>query len=326
MKRITTLTATLAALTIGVCSAAAQSTYPNRPLTWVVPFAPGGVTDTSARVVAKVMSEKLGQTVLVENRPGAGGIVGIEYVAGLKPDGYTFVYASSGPMAVNPSLYKGKLKYDPLKSLTPVHAMAESRMLLLLNPNKPYKTFAELIAYAKKNPGKVNYGSPGAGTAQHLSAELLKAEAGIDMTHVPYKVGATQLADLMSGVLDFAIEYPVVVKPHVEAGKMVAIGMTGSKRFTNYPNIPGIAELGYPNAQNAGWSSIALPANAPDDIVKKLGDAMRDALRDPAIVQYYANNDSVVMGDIGPDKIRGFISSEIEKFRVVVERSGATPE
>lgn len=326
MKRITTLTATLAALTIGVCSAAAQSTYPNRPLTWVVPFAPGGVTDTSARVVAKVMSEKLGQTVLVENRPGAGGIVGIEYVAGLKPDGYTFVYASSGPMAVNPSLYKGKLKYDPLKSLTPVHAMAESRMLLLLNPNKPYKTFAELIAYAKKNPGKVNYGSPGSGTAQHLSAELLKAEAGIDMTHVPYKVGATQLADLMSGVLDFAIEYPVVVKPHVEAGKMVAIGMTGSKRFTNYPNIPSIAELGYPNAQNAGWSSIALPANAPDDIVKKLGDAMRDALRDPAIVQYYANNDSVVMGDIGPDKIRGFISSEIEKFRVVVERSGATPE
>ncbi|RYE51229.1 MAG: tripartite tricarboxylate transporter substrate binding protein, partial [Hyphomicrobiales bacterium] len=246
MKRITTLTATLAALTIGVCSAAAQSTYPNRPLTWVVPFAPGGVTDTSARVVAKVMSEKLGQTVLVENRPGAGGIVGIEYVAGLKPDGYTFVYASSGPMAVNPSLYKGKLKYDPLKSLTPVHAMAESRMLLLLNPNKPYKTFAELIAYAKKNPGKVNYGSPGSGTAQHLSAELLKAEAGIDMTHVPYKVGATQLADLMSGVLDFAIEYPVVVKPHVEAGKMVAIGMTGSKRFTNYPNIPSIAELGYP--------------------------------------------------------------------------------
>lgn len=326
MKRITTLTATLAALTIGVCSAAAQSTYPNRPLTWVVPFAPGGVTDTSARVVAKVMSEKLGQTVLVENRPGAGGIVGIEYVAGLKPDGYTFVYASSGPMAVNPSLYKGKLKYDPLKSLTPVHAMAESRMLLLLNPNKPYKTFAELIAYAKKNPGKVNYGSPGSGTAQHLSAELLKAEAGIDMTHVPYKVGATQLADLMSGVLDFAIEYPVVVKPHVEAGKMVAIGMTGSKRFTNYPNIPSIAELGYPNAQNAGWSSIALPANAPDDIVKKLGDAMRDALRDPAIVQYYANNDSVVMGDIGPDKIRGFIFSEIEKFRVVVERSGATPE
>lgn len=325
MTRITRLAAALAALAISASTAVAQN-YPNRPITWVVPFAPGGVTDTSARVVAKAMSEKLGQPVLVENRPGAGGIVGTEYVAGLKPDGYTFLYASSGPMAVNPSLYKGKLKYDPLKSLTPVHAMAESRMLLLVNPNKPYKTLPELIDYAKKNPGKVNYGSPGSGTAQHLSVELLKAEAGIDLTHVPYKVGATQLADLMSGVLDFAIEYPVVVKPHVEAGKLIPIGMTGPKRFTNYPNVPSIVELGFPNAQNAGWSTIALPPNAPDDVVKKLGEAMRDALKDPAIVQYYANNDSVVMGDIGPDKIRDFISREIEKFRVVVERSGATPE
>jgi tripartite-type tricarboxylate transporter receptor subunit TctC len=251
MNRFAILTSLTMSLLVAAPAAATEA-YPNRPITWVVPFGAGGVTDNTARIMAKAMSRIIGQPVLVDNRPGAGGIVGTEYVAAAKPDGYTILYASSGPMAVNPTLYKGKLSYDPLKSFTPVQALSQSNMLIVVNPSAPFKTLPEMIEFAKKNPGKLNFGSPGQGTAQHLSAELLQSEADIKMTHVPYKTGATQMGDLMSGVLDLSIEYPAVVRPYIEAGKMRAIGMTGAKRFKSFPDAPSVAELGYPKAQNAG--------------------------------------------------------------------------
>ncbi|MDQ8730759.1 tripartite tricarboxylate transporter substrate binding protein [Bradyrhizobium sp. LHD-71] len=325
MTYLAILTALITSIAVAAPAAAAED-YPNRAITWVVPFGAGGVTDNTARIVAKAMSKITGQPVLVDNRPGAGGIVGTEYVASSKPDGYTILYASSGPMAVNPTLYKGKLTYDPLKSFTPVQALSQANMLIVVNPDAPFKTLPELIEFAKKNPGKLNFGSPGQGTAQHLSAELLQAEAGIKMTHVPYKTGATQMTDLMSGVLDLSIEYPAVVRPYIEAGKMRAIAMTGAKRFKGFPDVPSIAELGYSNAQNAGWSTIAVPAGTPPDIVKKLASVVWEALKDPSVVQYYDANDNMPLGDLGSDKTRDFIAKETEKFRTVVERSGATAE
>jgi tripartite-type tricarboxylate transporter receptor subunit TctC len=319
----------LTGLTMTVVMAApavALETYPNRAITWVVPFGAGGVTDNTARIMAKAMSRITGQPVLVDNRPGAGGIVGTEHVATAKPDGYTILYASSGPMAVNPTLYKGKLSYDPLKSFTPVQALSQSNMLIVVNPAAPFKTLSELIAFAKKNPEKLNFGSPGQGTAQHLSAELLQAEAGIKMTHVPYKTGATQMSDLMSGVLDLSFEYPAVVRPYIEAGKMRPIGMSGAKRFKSFPDVPSVAEIGYPAAQNAGWSSIAVPAGTPPEVVEKLAAIVREAMQDPAVVQSYDANDNVALSELGPDKMREFIAKEIDKFKAVVERSGATAD
>jgi tripartite-type tricarboxylate transporter receptor subunit TctC len=320
------IVAGLALSLVTAAPAAAAESYPSRPITWVVPFGAGGVTDSTARIMAKAMSRIIGQSVLVDNRPGAGGIVGTEYVAAAKPDGYTILYASSGPMAVNPTLYKGRLSYDPLKSFIPVQALSQSNMLIVVNASAPFKTLPEMIAYAKKNPGKLNFGSPGQGTAQHLSAELLQTAADIKMTHVPYKTGATQMGDLMSGVLDFSIEYPAVVRPYIEAGKMRPIGMTGSKRFKSFPDIPSVAELGYPGAQNAGWSSIAVPAGTPPEVVEKLAQVVQEALKDPAVVQYYDLNDNIALSELGPDKMREYIAREIEKFKGVVERSGATAD
>lgn len=324
MKYLALLTGLM--MTVAAVGPAAATDYPNRPITWVVPFGSGGVTDNTARIVAKAMSRITGQPVLVDNRPGAGGIVGTEYVASSKPDGYTILYASSGPMAVNPSLYKGKLSYDPLKSFIPVQALSQANMLIVVNPATPFKTLPELIEFARKNPEKLNFGSPGQGTAQHLSAELLQAEAGIKMTHVPYKTGATQMTDLMSGVLDLSIEYPAVVRPYIEAGKMRAIGMTGAKRFKGFPDAPSLAELGYPNAQNAGWSSIAVPAGTPPEIVNKLAAIVQEALKDPDVLKYYDSNDNMALGEVGPDKMPDFYVKEIAKFKTVVERSGVVAE
>jgi len=313
-------------LALGAVGSAAADDYPNRTITWVVPFGAGGVTDNTARIMSKVMTRIAGQPVIVDNRPGAGGIVGTEYVAAAKPDGYTILYASSGPMAVNPTLYKGRLSYDPLKSFTPVQGLSQANMLIVANPSAPFKSVPELIEYAKKNPEKVNFGSPGQGTAQHLSAELLQKEAGIKLTHVPYKTGATQMSDLMAGVLDFSVEYPAVVRPLIEAGKLRAIGMTGSKRFKTFPDVPSIAELGYPNAQNAGWSTIAVPAGTPPQIVQKLGEIVREALKDPSVVEYFDRNDNMPLTEFGSDKLPEFVTKEIEKFREIVERSGATAD
>lgn len=324
MKYLALLTGLM--MTVATVGPTAATDYPNRPITWVVPFGSGGVTDNTARIVAKAMSRITGQPVLVDNRPGAGGIVGTEYVASSKPDGYTILYASSGPMAVNPSLYKGKLSYDPLKSFIPVQALSQANMLIVVNPATPFKTLPELIEFARKNPEKLNFGSPGQGTAQHLSAELLQAEAGIKMTHVPYKTGATQMTDLMSGVLDLSIEYPAVVRPYIEAGKMRAIGMTGAKRFKGFPDAPSLAELGYPNAQNAGWSSIAVPAGTPPEIVNKLAAIVQEALKDPDVLKYYDSNDNMALGEVGPDKMPDFYVKEIAKFKTVVERSGVVAE
>jgi tripartite-type tricarboxylate transporter receptor subunit TctC len=321
MRSIVVLAGVLVALSIGHTSALAQK-YPDRPLTWVVPFGPGTVTDNSARVVAKVLAEKIGQPVLIENKPGAGGIVGTEFVMNAKPDGYTFLYGSSGPMATYSSLYK-KLSYSTLKSFTPVHAMAASPLIMVVNAASPYKNVKEFVEYAKANPDKVNFGTSGAGTSQHLTGELLQMAAGFKMTHIAYKAGASQMTDLLAGNIQVMFEYSSVVKPQIEAGKLRPLGITTAQRLKNMPDVPTFAEQGLPEVQISAWAVIMLPANAPADVVAKLAGAFGETMRDPAILAYYDSTDSVTLGHIGPKEMPAFIESETVKFGRLVEKSGA---
>lgn len=309
---------------LAITPARASDDYPNRAVTLIVPFSPGSAADNSMRPFSKVLSEKLGQTVVIDNKPGAGGILGMEIGAAAKPDGYTVIFGSSGPMATFTSLYK-KLSYDPAKSFTLVRVGALNPYVMVANPSRPYKTLAEFIAYAKKNPDKINYGSPGSGTSNHLAGELLQSLTGIKMTHVPYKSSAAQQADLLAGVLDVSFEFPSGSRANIESGKLVPLAMASESRMKNFPNVPTFAELGYPDMKIAAWSSFVLPAGAPPHVVKKLDAAILETLQSPTMTDYYAIGDSVVQS-IGPDKFPDFLASETARFKAMVERSGATAD
>lgn len=304
---------------------AQQDSYPSRAITWVVPFTPGGLADIGARTVGKVLSEKIGQTIVIENKPGAGAIVGAETVARAKPDGYTLFYGSSGPMGSNVSMYKN-LSYDPLKSFVAVHGIAISPVIIATNPSKPYTTLKELIEHARKNPGKLNYSSVGVGSTQHLAGELLQLEAGIKMVHIPYKGSAPAANDVLAGTIDVMIDNAIPIKPLIEAGKIRPLVVLAPKRLPILPDVPTSAELGYPNVLMSSWSSAALPAGTPQAIVDRLAQAMNDAVNDPSIVKYYEDNGSIVMKDASKEKLTEFYKAEIAKFRKVIEASGATAE
>jgi tripartite-type tricarboxylate transporter receptor subunit TctC len=323
MKTTIRLGAAVLAMALSAATAEAQQApYPNRPITWVVPFGAGGVTDNSARFVAKVLSEKIGQPVIVENKPGAAGIVGAEYVAQAKPDGYTMLYASSGPRATFVSLYK-KLSFTPLKSFIPVNGMGDSSLLLVVNASKPYKTVEEFIDYLKKNPGKVNFGSAGAGTAPHLIGEMFQIATGTSMVHVPYKVSANLYADLLSGTIDAIFDYTVVMRPHIEAGKVIPLGISREDRLKSFPNVPTFKERGLEVVLTA-WSSIAMPAGTPPEIVNKMSAAFAETSRDPTVIKYNEDNDFGNLGHLGPEKLKEFYISETAKFKTLVEKAGVS--
>lgn len=312
-----------ALLALGSVTAQAQpAPYPNRPVTWVLGSGAGGVVDNSARFVAKVLSEKLGQTVVIENKPGAGGIIGAEAVAQAKPDGYTMLYASQSQMATFPFLYK-KLSYDPLKSFVAVNGMGDSSLLLVVNAAAPYKTIEEFVDYARKNPGKLNFGSTGAGTSPHLLGEMLQMATGITMTHVAYKQPSALYADLMSGTVDMAFDFSVVVRPFIEGGKMRALGISRADRLKTFPDVPTFKERGL-DIELTAWASLAMPAGTPPEIVNRMAKAMQEATQDPSVIKYFADNDFGNLGHLGPEQLRAFYVSEGVKFRKVVEKAGVT--
>jgi tripartite-type tricarboxylate transporter receptor subunit TctC len=308
-------------------SALAQSAqdYPNRPLTYVVPGAAGGIVDNGARFMAKVLTEKIGQTVIVENKPGAAGIVGSEYVLNAKPDGYTFMYGSQGPHGAFAYQYK-KLSFDPFTAFTPVHGMAHSPMLFVVNPDAPYKTFAELAAYAKKNPEGINYYSPGPGSASHLVSELLQQTGGFKMTPVTYKSSATAMSDLLAGTIQVVWEYPVVLIPHIQAGKVRALGVTGAQRMPVLPDVPTFVEQGYPQAVYTGWATIAVSAATPKPIVDKLAKAYSQALDDPSVIKYFQDQGAGILQGYSGDKLRKFIDDENAKYKDLVTRAKVEPQ
>lgn len=322
MNALRVLMLALASL-VAVSAPALAQPYPARPITWVVPFTPGGVTDTTSRAISKKMGEVLGQTFVVENRPGVGGSLATEQVAKAAPDGYTVLYGTSGTMAANLALYKN-LKYEPLKDFIPVHGMLMSPTVLVVEASRPYKTMAELIDFARANPGVLNYGSAGPGTGTHLTSEMVQTKTGTKMTHVPYKGSVPALQDLLGGRLDLMYDYTVTLLPHIKSGRLRALAVMGPKRLPALPDVPTIGEAGFPGLESSSWSGIVVPAGTPDAVVKKLSQAMNAALTDPAVVTPFEQIGSQPL--VGYDEVRfkAFVADEIRKWAEVVRVSGAT--
>ncbi|WP_051444413.1 tripartite tricarboxylate transporter substrate binding protein [Afipia sp. P52-10] len=314
-----------ALLTVAAATGAWAEDYPSRPLTYVVPFPPGGVTDNGARMVAKVLSEKIGQPVIVENKPGAAGIVGSEYVLGTKPDGYTFMYTGTGPLGSFAYRYK-KLSFDPFTAFTPVHGMAYSPMLFVVRADAPYKTFKEFVEYAKKNPDAINYYSTGPGDGFHLVSELLQQTGGFKMTMVPYKGTAPALTDLFGGAIQAMWEYPVVLKPHIDAGKLRALGISSEQRMPLFKDVPTFVEQGYTQAVFTGWASIAVPAGTPQPIVDKLAKAYSATLDDPTIIKYFEDQGAGILQGYSGEKLRAFVDAENVKMKDLITRAGVQPQ
>jgi tripartite-type tricarboxylate transporter receptor subunit TctC len=312
-------------LSTAVHAAGEADGWPSRPLTFVVPFPPGGITDNTSRLLAQKLGDKLGQQVVVENRPGAGGSIGVEYAVRQPADGYTLIYGTQGTHAANLALYKN-VRYDPVKDFTAVHGMSESPLILVINPNKPFKTVPELVAYAKQNPGKLNFGSAGAGTATHLTAELFQTTAGVKMTHVPYKGSSPALTDLIAGNLDLAFDYAAVVLPFVQSGKLKALAVTGKSRLGSAPDLPTIAELSYPGAESSAWGAMFVSSKTPAPIVKRLADAMAEVIVNTELLAATEKFGSVPMRGKRGEKLDAFVKSEMTRWREVVQSSGAKLE
>ncbi len=313
--------ALVALLALSSLPAFGQS-FPNRPITIVVPFAAGGLADASARQLATSLKDQLGQPVIVDNKVGAGGTIGARAVQKAKPDGYTLLYGSVGPMVGSLYLVKD-LNYHPLKDFVPVHGLTETPMVLVTQSTKPYKTLSELVAYAKANPGKVSYGSVGVGSTLHLASVLLEQSAKIQMNHIPYKGSALALTDLIGGQIDVLFDYLPTSTPYLESGKLRALAVTSSKRVPGRA-IPTAAEQGLPDVVLSPWYGMFAPAGTPPEVVHKLSAAFSQALKKQAVIDYNFTAGAVAL-DLGPREFSTFIDKEIVKWKDLVEKSGAVP-
>jgi tripartite-type tricarboxylate transporter receptor subunit TctC len=320
------LTLMLAAgFALGVAGPGHAQTYPNRPIKLIVPFPPGGPTDVTARLLGHAFQSTLGQNVVVESRPGgAGGTIGAKAVASADPDGYTLLISQVGALTISPSLYKN-LEYDVLKNFTPVALVVESPQILTISATLPVKTFGELIAYAKANPGKINFASPGAGTQPHLLGELLKLTAGITLTHVPYRGSAPAITDLLTGQVQVMFDSPSVMLQHIEAGKLRALAVTSAKRDPHLPNVPTVAELGYPRLAATLWTGMLAPAGTPTAIVDKVNTAIDVGLKAPDI-KASLDKLGVVTHHMTPTEFGAFMAAEVKKWAQVVKDAGIQPQ
>ena len=262
-------------------SAAAQG-YPSKPIRLIVPFAAGGGNDNVARLVGKRLADSLGQPVLVDNRPGAGGMVGAELAAKSAPDGYTLFLGGVGSHAINPNLHE-KLPYDPIKDFAPVELLAQAPLVLVVHPSVPANSVAELTAYARAHPGKLNFASNGNGSSSQLAAVMFDSMAGVDMVHVPYKGLSPALTDLLSGQVQLMFSSVVAILPHIKAGKLRALAVTGAKRLASLPELPTIAESGLPGYEASSWYGILAPAGTPRNIVARLNAELTKALEQPEV-------------------------------------------
>ena len=318
MKKI--LTAALACLfATGAFAQAAD--YPNKPVRVLVAFTAGGTTDILARAVSQKLTERYKQNFLIDNKPGGGGNIGTEIAAKTPPDGYTLIVNSVGPMAVNPSLFK-KLNINPLVDLVPVVQIADVPNVLVVNPAVPVKTFEEFIAYAKANPGKLNYGSTGVGTSSHLSSFMLSKRIAAETTHVPYK-GADALNDLLAGRVQFMFATIPSVIQHIQAGKLRAIAVSSAKRSRSMPDVPTVAEKGFPGFEAGSWFGFFAPKGTPEAVIAQLNKAVNEALP-PLEAQMIREGADPVGGS--PQQFGQFVMKEYEKWKVIVKDSGATTE
>ena len=311
----------VAALAVAGMSCIAQAQYPNKPIKMVVPFPAGGTTDIMARAMAAELQKSFGQAVIVENKAGAGGNIGSDYVAKAAPDGYTLLMGTVGTHAINVSLYP-KMPYDAVKDFSPVSLVAAVPNVLTAAPSLPINSVKDLIDAAKKDPNKITFASSGSGTSIHLSGELFKQLAGVQMTHVPYKGSSAALPDLMSGQVDVMFDNAPSVMPHIKGGKLKAIAVTSSKRSPALPNVPTIAESGLPAFEASSWFGVLAPAGTPKDIVDKLSQAIVKSLQTAEIKDRLASQGADAVGNT-PEQFAAHIKSEIDKWAKVVKASGA---
>jgi tripartite-type tricarboxylate transporter receptor subunit TctC len=315
----------LAALTVGSGSAFAQNpatSYPNKAIRFVVPYTPGGTTDILARIIAAELTKNWGQQVFVDNRPGAGGNIGTDFVAKADPDGYTIVMGAISTHAINPSLYKN-IPYDHIKDFAPVTRVGFLPNVLVVNPSLPVKTVKEFIAYGKANPGKLSYASPGTGTSLHLSGELFKSVTGVDMVHVPYKGSAPALTDLLGGQVLAMFDNLPASLPHIKAGKLRALAVTTAKRAPALPEVPTMVEAGVPDFVVTSWFAVFVPAKTPKEIIAKLNSEMVKVLNSPGVKEKLAEQ-SVEAAPTTPEELAAFVKSETERWGKVIKATGAT--
>jgi tripartite-type tricarboxylate transporter receptor subunit TctC len=310
---------------IGTCCApvalAADAAYPTRPLRLIVPQAPGSASDTIARIVAAELSNQLGQQVVVDNRPGGALTIGMDLISKATPDGYTIGYAPVGALAISPNLVK-KLSYNVLKDFQPLAQIASNQMVLAASPSLPLKSVRAVIDYAKQNPGKLLNGSSGNGTPGQVGMEMFKLMTGTKIVHVPYKGGAAAIADLMAGQVQLMMESLNSATPHVRAGRIQALGVSGPKRSPALPGVPTIAEAGVPGYEATTWNGMVAPAGLPRAIVSRLNAAVNDALRTPAVRKRFAALGAEPVGGT-PEAFGALIRSEHAKWGDVIRRSGA---
>jgi tripartite-type tricarboxylate transporter receptor subunit TctC len=260
--------------------AAPAHAFPDKPVTLVVPYPPGGATDTLARIVARGMSQRLGQNVIVENKAGAGTVIGAGFVAKADPDGHTLLISSNTTFTVNPAL-RPRLPYDPLQSFESIGLIGSSPLVILAHPSLPANSVPELVALARSKPGQISYGSFGAGTTSHLAGEMFKVMAGIDLLHVPYKGSAPAMTDLIGGQVQLTIDTNVAALPQLQAGKVKALAVTTPKRSASLPKVPTVAEAGYPDYEMVPWVVVVAPRGLPATVRQALGKALADTVADP---------------------------------------------
>lgn len=300
---------------------AQASAYPERTVKVVVAFTAGGTTDILTRAVNQKLTERLKQSFIVDNKPGGGGNIGTEFVARAAPDGYTLIVNSVGPIAVNPTLYKN-LAFNPLTDLVPIVQIADVPNVMVVHPSVPANTLEEFFAYAKSKPGQLNYSSTGVGTSSHLSGYMLSKRVGIDTTHVPYR-GADALNDLLAGRVQFMFATIPSVIQHIRAGKLRAIAVTSAKRSRSLPDVPTVAERGFPAFEAGSWFGFFAPAGTPQGVTDTLNKAVNDVL--PSLEAQMINEGADPVGG-SAKQFADFIQKEYEKWRVVVRESGATAQ
>ena len=312
------LFALIALSLFGPCTSAYAQDYPTRPIRIISPFVPGGFNDALSRIVAQRFLQAWGQQGVVDNRPGANMIVGSGLVAKAAPDGYT-MFMGAVPHAINPSLYK--LPYDPIKDFTPVALICSVPNLLVVHPSIPANSVGELIAHAKANPGKLAFGSTGAGSSSHMAGEFLKLMAKVEMVHVPYKGGALVFVDLLAGRLHLYIGATTAALPHVRAGKLRALGVTTLKRVPSLPDIPTVAESGLPGFDVASWYGLIGPAGVRPDVVAKINAEIQRMVEDPE-VRERLKKDGAEPTPASPDEFAQLIRNDIQKWMKVVKTIG----
>jgi len=310
--------------TLLAVTAQAQQDWPARPVRWIVPYAAGGFADTSVRKLTAELTKVLKQPVVVENRAGAGGVVGTEMIAKAAPDGYTFGSGNLAPLAVNPSLMQ-KLPYDVVRDIAPILLIETAPLILTAGPSLPAKTVRDVVAMAKVRPGKLTFGSSGIGGAHHLSGEMLCQQAGVKMVHVPYKGGAPAATDLLGGHLSIMFEMGYAALPSIQSGKVRALAVTSSKRLPILPDVPTMAEAGFPGFESFNWQGVVGPAKMPRPIVERLNGELNNILKMPHVRESIVSLGSEIAGGT-PEEFGRFIQAEMEKWGKVIREGNIKAE